>query len=1397
MSVSETPEPGTERASRNPRRRQRQHDTDNSLRTAPRRKRSKLSEDLYVPRPSIEIPEANLDGGSTTRANGHPRGTMTTRRAGREDSTPARSLDIAVRGGKPTGILRHRALRGDGATVLTQNKIYSVKLLPSTPKELLAPGVEYRGSILDAGHSAHQHLALAVTRQKAYVWDYNAHTQIHSPKILDVPFPAGDSDALPYGALVPGSSGTDMGLVLVSATSGRVAYFESIERAAALSMFQERKAGVDGTISRFSLTEQVVGMTPADHAGFILTLSSGRILQLTLRDAQGKARIFTQALRPGRPDFGLFGSIKDWYSGTWKKPVAAVRIRALDTKGQMQAISLTQRCELQIWNFDWTSRYDFQGTVDFREAMMEEIRTSLAVEEHGTVDSVVALDFIIVADKAVSAKGNEVATLGAEQPVQIWALLQTGSSDELDYYITRVTMVQANFTIDYLKKIKSSQTSVYLHDSPHLVVPKPGHTVYVAFQHSIVLAAPPSNDAMDDPNAQLHDASYIAPDYFEDAIYFRADHNRSGHSDPAVLDICGEDAKSGHSSLLAFVRSVGLARVIAHDPSGDVERSQIPVKDKIEQAVFYGAMQEHRILDFSSHSGDSLTMQNVEAAALAISKEILSSESTFITRSSAQKGPDLENKAEALHALITHVRQNYPLLTPQTLWKLLWDAERVSAAQSLWVATEQHRAMDSERGDFALDQLCEYLHVKNGHNGPADAVAEDRVCATFVYDLARLDQLLVQASCVLEDLAKNTSDAPEDVMRYVHEIDELWATALEAVYSFRAENARLYGIESGFAEDGVLKEVSDYADLPMFWTSRDDILHASHAIPTMSRDLAKLHYETDAVPADLVKLVTKANPRLIRLCCLAYQERIGWLASHDSEKKQRVAQEFREGYDLERYKQFRALASIGASDAGMQLAEKYRDMHTLTELVVGETQYYEEEIRQNPNMAQEERAVCEEMMQAMTERIGRYFEKFGEDWANAFFDEAFSSSRAGHMLVQGQQKWKQPLRNYLRGDPSRAKVCWINDVIAADDYTRSGVILSDLADQRETDLWAKKVELSMSKLSLLAGIEASMVPDGRQDITIQALEQDLRLVKIQEKLYNHVAGQCSNALDRESQLQLAMETLGTNTENLFHLQALLHKLLEKLLGRTVLTVEELIDILTLMDSVIFEGAARPRHNLEGKEFFLALQALDAAALNLEQEQVELLLQIIWKRCYVHDDWNVVITAQKKRGNKDSQAILRDTAAWRTLYSLHDEAYLARPDCHIHVLEPSECFDAACEPAHLAARFTDRDLLKPILDENRKQDNLLQALVVDRELDGWIKRCDDDVKSAIEANAEALAERRMKEREMAKVVGRPVEVPKEKERESGNGVKVNGHVNGTSRGDQHGAAMDGEGDVRMD
>ncbi|KAK0937566.1 hypothetical protein LTR29_010899 [Friedmanniomyces endolithicus] len=1412
MSASHPAEPSTERTLRNPRRRQRS-DGD-SLKTAPRRKRSKISESTFATRDTTEETEDLHPTTHDTAMNGHTRGGTTSRkpppRASRHESTEP--TELPMRGGKKPGTatLKHRPLKSDGATVLAQNAVYSVKLLPSTPVELRKEGVEYRGRVLSSstttGGSGHgQHLALAVTREKAWVWDYNAPSSAsHTVRVFDMPFPVRQGEELPFGMLVFGvgsSAAADVGLVLVSAGSGKVVYYESIERAASLGLFQERKTGLEGTIGGLASGERVVDVVAAEHAGFILCLSSGRVMQLTLRDAQGKPKIFTQVLRSGDGNDGFLGSLKGWYSGAGRRDVVAVRTRALDTRGQMQAMALSDRCELQTWDLDWSGRYEFRGTRDLRERLVDELKSLEVREAQGTVDSLVALDFLI-ADKSVgSTIGSEVATLDAGQSVHIWMLLKTGVPDSLDYHLAYLSFSGSSVYVERVVSLESYHGPPTI-QQPRLLLPKPGHTAYAVFGDAIVLAATSMPNAPDDPNWQLHEASYIQPQAFEDATYLQA---AKGF---VVLDSAAEDMRSGHSSSVAFVKGAGLVRITVTDPTGDVERTSIPIKSKIEQAVFYGAMQDN-ILDFARNGDPQYSGQQVEEATLTISDEIMRSDTSFISSSPSSMGSHLEHRARALSALVTHVHQNYLTLSRATMWQLLWDAEKVAAAQQMWKVFEAHRtateAADKEkRVATIVDELVAQFDDRTKLAGAETSSSDDLVRNFFLRGLAHVDFLLSSIGELLRTLGGGVGGPNDKTVRYIAEADELWARAMEAVFTFRAENAHLYGIDPELLKDGVLSGVAEYTDLPEFWTSTNLMLKASADIPKQSRRFAKMFYEREAssgksLAVEKVEHIALANPGLIQICCQVYEERIHWLASRSSPQEQERARQMRQTYEQDRYEQFRALASIGVAEQGMLLAEKYRDMLTLTELVVGESQYYVEELRSNKNMSPEERDVALAMMQQVTERIGRYFDKFGDDWANAFFDQAFAGSRAGYMLEEAQKHWQQALTRYLRAEPNRrakTRICWINDVTAERDYVHAGEALCEAAVETETRVWAKKVELGMGRLALVAAQEDGSgvsAPPGLEELALKP-GRELRVLGVQEKLYGHVRIECVGALDRDAELQLAMDTFGKRAGEYGALGQLLTVNLDQLLHHQVLSVEELIEVLTLMDCHTYEDRIdRPETNLEGTEFAQALYALDAAAPGMPQARFETLLQLIWKRCYIHDDWTALTKASAEKSSTDSSVMvqLRDTAPWRTYFDLHDSGFLTRSDCRIRVLEPSECLDAACRPEDLACRFPNRELLDPILQDNQVQDEVLQGYVADRALDDWAKSCLDAAKWAVESKAERVAGRRERERETQANLSR-----REKRAGRGKGAgKANGHVNGVGKGVN--GVFDGDGDVDVE
>lgn len=967
MSDSQTLEPRTLRSSvRNPRRRQRQSDAD-SVKSAPGRKRSKISENTFMP-PRHDEEEEVVNGSIETppmMMNGdiqeiQPTSTGRSRGRARRGSASAMDVEMPLRAKKSSV---KRPTRGDGATVLTQNERYSLKLLPSTPHQLRREGVEYTGSLGAAHH------ALAVTRERAYIWDYTSHTPVNTPRTFDVPFTLKPTDPLPLGTLVAAGNSSDVGLLLVSAANGNVVYYESIERAASLSLFQERKAGVEGSLGSLFSGETVVDLVSAEHAGYIAILSSGRVVHFTLRDAQGKARILAQYLRATEQSTGgFFGSIKGMITGGgWKRDVAAVHTRSLGPRGPIQAISLTERAELQIWEFGWGGQYNFNGTIDCREAVLGELKKSARAESEGQAEGMATLDFALLERPS---NGKELNTPGADVPLDLLMLVRDGPPNDCKYVLVELSIVGLNAAVIRVLQLNSYHQRARLPNNvkPRLLIPKPQRTALVMFEDAMLLAELGQAEA-DGPEAQLH-ASLIRSASFEDTIYLK-------QSPPYdILDATTEDLRPETTSGIAFVKGAGLVRVSIADSSQIARLPTIPVKTKIEQAVFHGALQDANIVDFSRVGDSMYKPEDVERAALQLSDEIVSSKSPFITTSPTSIEAHLAHKSQALRALVVYLRQNYPTLSKAALWRLLWDAEKVASAQQIWKVFEEHKAANSERRQkraaTLIDEVCAMAQLRdsNDSNEPDVPSNEDAVRRYFVHRVQHVDKLLIYTYNFMKMLQNDNDHSSLAKVRLVLEANDLWNKSLEAVFSFREHNAAAYGILPEFLDEGILTDLAEYTELPEFWTSSESMLKAAVNMCKISRSLATTEYEKDDQDPDLaniVPLVGQENPRLIQLMCLIYQERINWLASREDAKRQDLAEQMRMNYEETRCDQFRGLAEVAQSQAGLKLAEKYRDMHTLTEIIVAEMQFAFEELATDP--PEQQRKAITAHMDDMTAKI--------------------------------------------------------------------------------------------------------------------------------------------------------------------------------------------------------------------------------------------------------------------------------------------------------------------------------------------------------------------------------------------------------------------------------------------
>lgn len=1283
--------------------------------------------------------------------NGHAQHAYANGVKGRQVSgTPAPGeMDIPFRG--PRGSLK-RALRADGATVLTQNANYTVKMLPSTPKELKREGLDYRGSLC-----ATTSQALAITREKAFVWDYTAHTAVSSVKALDLPSSVRAGELLPFGALVTSGSTTDTGLVLIAPSSGKIVFHESFERATSMGLFQERKEGVEGALAGIFSGEAIVDFVSADAAGFIVLLSSGRVAHLSLRDAQGKPKIQSRILSSTEHfTGGIFGSIKGLLgTAAWRQAVTAVRTRSLE-RGQVQVLALVEKGELRVWDLDWSGRYDYKANIDFRDALMTEFKDLQPVESQAHVEELAVLDFAIL-ERAGGSEKMEIATSTTDKPLEVLLLVRVGSADIQSCFLAELALAGPKCTISRVLEVRGYLDSASTTTKPRLQVPKPGHTAYVVLQNTTFLVA--LSDAGSDPEAQLHEASYVAPEAFEDAIHLRRD------KDLAFLQAAAEDGRSSKdSSCIMFVMSAGLVRITATNANDDPERSSIPVKSRIEQAIFYGT-QDGNILDLSRRPPQDDSLDEVEEAAMAISDEILRSGSTFIHMPPRSIEANLNKRGQALEALANHLRKTYPPLSRKTRWQLLSDAEKIAAGKALWPKFEAQLvdASKDKRRSTLLHEISQWLQQAHPFDLLSEQVGpDDQVRTLFVTQLGRLEKLLPWARQILQALQDDGKQSSENMLRLISEANDIWLCCLEMVFDFRANNADSYGIRPSTLEEGILNDPADAVGITEFWTSSDAMLKEVVKMTTLSRDSAELNFDTDqlATPSGYLSKIALENSRLVQLCCLIYRERITWCYSRDSAKYQDQAHKLESAFETMRYQQTRALAEVGQTEAGLKLAEKYGDMHTLTEMIVGESQYL---LENRETCLPSEAPLIDAELEKISSRVKKYFEQYGDAWSNAFFGVGFSGGQAGNMLAEGQAKWGRYLSQYLHNEQARAKICWINDITKYQDFRHACADLSHAGEEQETGLWNKKVELSMAKLAMLAACEGDGGPDNpNREEFLRLSREGLKLVEVQERLYRHILPEILHCIDYDAEVQVAVERFASGVKKHPTLVQLLRAGLSKLLAHKTLPLEELIDVLTLMEHVT---TVNDETDLHGLEMFEALVALNAAAPSLSPKRFDTLLKVVWKRAFLADDWEKIGAEATKRSDHDVRAVLARTVLHRTLFAARNNNLISTAEgSYVRTLQPGETLGAGCEPGDVAPGFFGREFLDDVLGENVRMDRALEAAIGAHGLDGWWADIEANVDFVLQSRAEMEMESAKASREEAESV-------------DGHGSGVNGLTNG--------------------
>lgn len=1128
------------------------------------------------------------------------------------------------------------------------------------------------------------------------------------------------------GAIVRNGPTNEFGILAIAPSSGKMIFWENVDSAEARSHFAPRQQGVEGSIKMYS-GEVVTDLVDIEHAGYVVVLSSGRVAQLTLRDSQGRPNIATNVLNAPSSSSGSFFSFKGLLGNAFRKSIASVKARQSDSKGQMEVITATKNGIFQIWDLRWDRQHNFKSEIDVYAEVLAAIHGGSAPESRGQHEAHI-LDFAILDHQK------------AEDTVRLLVLVALSGREAMEYSLLEVDLSNNAGAVSRAIPLRNIQQS-QLPKEPTgvLLLPSPGHTAFVQFPGALAVVS--LAEPEESPDAQLLSDSGKPSLPFQDAVYFRTDRN---------LKFCGAVLetpvrKDKQSSATLFIQGFGAIQISAFaspDEDDSVERHRVTAKSKLEQATFF-SINPDNILDFSIKSRYTFGQEEVENAAVEISTAILSSSYDHVEKVTSSMDEQIRKRATALRNLNAHLRAEYPPVSFATKWHLLWNAEKLAAAQALW-NTYQTRILDQQKRLEAypeplhLPHMIKCLHEKYKTKIRPELGETDPVRQFFLKDINTLEVLLPWAWQVLRTFyLNNESKERPAVLQRLSEANDVILTAVETAFKFREDNFELYGLDPDSFHDGLLIPDQGQDMLPQFWTSTHNMVTSIRSLVDVGRIQAYESFDK-GLQEGLAMKIAEDNPRLIKIGCQTHIERFTWALAQTDEKKREMGRSLREEWNKNvRPEHIYSLVEIGQVTEGMNLAEHYRDMTTLVRLIWDETRYMEES-KENAQSKMEQ-AECIVKLNRIKERIHRYFDKYGTAWAEAFYSKYITENRSGQLFYK--QYLNQPaLTKFLRSDRTRGRLTWINEVCGEKNYDLAHNALIEVATNQETNAWCKKVELSIAKLALLCKkqekTDANGEPkaDSKVDSRLARTVEELDCVKIQERVYNRLAPIISGALDDESAVQLLMNEFGQGylASRSAH-QQLLQQGFENLIHNRVVEPALLIDVLTLMT---YDESIEPTEITQNNEFAFALRVLVLSWNTMNRTTRTNLLRLIWKRLCIRDDWNEINNTRDVSDAQLEEFLAHTSLGWTFKALLKMIGKSTWANCitvrittnNLTAEKPAnkvasppqlnELLGAGCTNGELCVRFASEDLRNPIIADNLSDDEILQTNIEKHRLDEW-------------------------------------------------------------------------------
>lgn len=1149
--------------------------------------------------------------------------------------------------------------------------------------------------------------------------------------------------------------------------SGKISFWEHISSAATLDYFRQQRTGVEDAVPGMFSGEHVVQVARADSAGFILSFSSGRLAHLSVRDGQGKPAISVQFLRAtwgqstGVWD-SVFGGIKNALkSAVQRSDLAAVRVDPSNRAGPKNVVAATKAGRLHAWRVQRGGHHEVIADVDTRDSILQSLQQVLT-PLHGNSDLEV-VDFTYV-PRGMDQKYTQASRLSDalhkdDDSVQhLLLLVSLSNKRQSQYALVEIAVQGETFQVGMIRTISSYSTPVNpsAPEKPRLYLPRPALVAFIIFDRAVVVAsvaAPPET-----PDSQLQEENHVLPATFEDVIDLRSDDSLEivGTGLEESLGPGQEPEVSRHHrpkaknpTALLLIRGIGVVRVALSevDRFASERPPEVTAKDKLEQAVFYGLKNDNPLV-FEGRRSIPFSDEEVARAALELSEDILASRSVALSGGSAATETNLRQRGTWLDKLMSHLNAQKVTLDRRTKWQLLANAEKINMAREIW---KLHETFLDERSKHEkktiVSEAIECINEQDKKMPDRSAGELDRARTWFIYDTARLDVFLPWNYQVIKYYKKQQLADDATMTRFLYEGMLVFYETLRGALEYRNRNLDFYGLGGEELEFGILVKEEDYEGLPKPWTSTEFVCEYFYRLIELGQMWLDTYYPPEtrngAPDPVLIEAIRRTLPSLIDQLVLTLTEYIKWAhgngdQSVDSDNtpfSDKCADVLIRTSDL-----LLKLRDFGLCDEALEIAEKYEDNKALAELIVTQLVDLGAQIKTLDARAA---APLQAKLKDKKQQLIQCMHKYGASFAFEAYKLLLENGGPDKVLEFSHADKDGFATMFLRNDKRLGKLAWINEVENVQDLQKAAETLVKVGEQ-EDQVWSKKIELSLGKLTLLAE-GSSANPDetspfdrsraAKVDEDLIRIERDLEIIRIQDRTYNMLYPAFEDAVDDVGAVELAMQTFAPKFPKKYKV---LHDDLEDAMSHLVahramapLSFINLLTLIRLPDE--FVGT-----EMGPSEGFCS--AIRVADLALQGELKQRAMRLIWRRCYIRDDWSKV-NHTEDMNDQAVMAILEQTQAYCTMElcvrwrmdpslirvsGLFNNVVPAGADTNVadgqynYIVHPDEALGVFTDPTEEPFGFEGEDdaLLEKRAEAMRWEDAALRKFIDKNQLARW-------------------------------------------------------------------------------